>query len=262
MTFAHPPSGLREAFEDARSGLTLENQAFYFAFIDQTVVAIVEELRRYFQTNPRVAAAGYRWRGEVRENGEIETAVDSKVHIAAEHPDQAKRWPSVLVREVSGSVRDLWLGQKAGTLYAPNPNYSAFDESQAQISGDNYDEQPDIEVGERYEGRLEMRVTLAVTAIGAGARTECNRVADLLLHGLVMPVRRALAQRSFNWMPDGGSFGGEAMSSYQGADRGKECVRTLTFGLQTGWYDDFFYVSEIVEKIDLKRVYLVGPDPR
>lgn len=262
MTFGTPPPGEREQIVDDRSGLTLENTAFYFAFVSDTTKVIVEQLRRFFATNPRVRAAGYRWVGVIRENGEVETSPESKVHISAEHPDQAKRWPSVMVREVAGNIRDLWLGQKEGTLYAPNPDFSEFDHSQAQISGDQYDEPEFIEVGERWGGMFEMRVTLSVKSVGVGARTECDVVGDLVLHGLTMPLRRAWAERAFNWMPDGGSFSGATLNPLQNMDRDKEGERTITFGLQTDWHDDFFYIAEIVERIDLNRVYLVGADPR
>lgn len=260
MTFIRPPTGLRETEIDPRSGLMLENVESYFAFIDDTSTIVVEELRRFFETNPRAAA--YRWRGTVRDNGEIESATDSKIHVSVDHPSQAKRWPYIMVRSVSGGIQDLWLGQKAGTLVAANLSYSSFDASVAKQNGDNYEEQPYVEVGERLQGLFEMTVTLAIGTIGEGPRAECNRVTDLVLHGLVMPVRHALSKRNLDWMVGTGRFEGETLTPRQGDERNQECVRTISFGLQTSWYDDFFYLTTNVENVDMKRIYVQGLDPR
>lgn len=260
MTFQRLPKGLRETDVDALSGLELEVVESLFSFTDDVSRTLVEELRKYFQKNPRTAR--YRWRGLLRDNGEVETSIDSAIHVSIDHPSQPKRWPYVMIRSVSADVMDLWLGQKEGTLIAPNPNYSQLDAAAAKASHDDYDEQPYIEVGERIGNQLNATVTLVVGAVGEGPRAECNAVSDLVIHGLVYPLRKALAARGLNWIPGRGRVDAEELVPIQGSERDKECMRTISFGLQVEWYDDFFYIADSVGDVNLERTYIEGIDPR
>lgn len=260
MTFTRPAPGDREQLVDAQSGLRLEATAFYQSLVSSTSRAVIDEIRDYFAINP--AARDYRWRGATRENGQVETASESKIHIAVAHPDQGVSWPYVVLRSVGGSLQDLWLGQRMGTLVAPNPNYSRFEAVEARRRDEDYDEPREIDVGERFGGKLTLNVRLEVGTIGTAPTAENAVVVDLLLHGLFLPIRRLLSKRGIEWIPGTGSFSDEEVTPRQGVqERTLEARRTVAFAVQTEWYSDFFYTVPAITDVLVQRAYLSGREP-
>ena len=258
MTFIRPAPGDREQIVDPRSGLHMEAVALYEAMLTWTSRVAISEIRTYFQINPDAKA--YRWRGVVRDNGEVETSKDSKIHVAMGHPEQDRFWPYIVLKSIGGQQQDLWLGQKEGSLIAPNPAYSRADAIQAQRDGDDYAESEYLDVGERRGGKLTLNLKFEVGALGGKA--ENLRVTDSFLHGLQVAIRMGLEQRGLAWIPNSNTIGDEDTPPLQGAqERSRETIRVVSFSLWTGWHRDYYYTAPIVDDVLIQRAFLQGTEP-
>lgn len=237
MTFVNrTPSGQREQLVDA-DFTQLEERSFYFSFVEDVTKIVSIEFKNYFATNPRVPKR-FRWIPSSVISGKNETDLDSPLHIHAAHEDQPRRYPELEVTSVSGNIQDIFMGQRAGTLYIYNPkfNESLFQEYLDQ--GVEYLEPQIKEVGERLTGKMELNVKLTVRT---RLPLERDRLTDLVLHGLVGPVRRRFHEQALNWLPNRGIFSEQA--NEEDTNQQPVFTRTVVFGLQGEWYDDFYYTS-------------------
>lgn len=257
-TYGVVSPGTGEKLIDVVSCLTLENSSFYFLFVKDLTEIVIRELRNFFKSNPRVPAS-LRWVGSLvtLEDGTTceETADTSPIHIAAEYGDNPERYPSILVSDVNGDINDLWLdNQVVGTLIVPNPDFvlssAPEDEVDIPLLKPEF-----LEVGQRLQGKMEFNITLTVRDEQKPAR---DLVFDVLLHGLVSPLRRRWHELNLNWLPNRGTIGGDAVEEL--TEGGKVHVRTITFGLQTEWIDDFFFPAITVEDIIGERTYGGPPE--
>lgn len=214
----------------------LEQRAFFFSFVEDVTKIVVGEIRKFFRDNPRVLSQ-YRWVGRsfTNSSGQVieESDMDSPIHIYAAYPDQPRRYPSIELSNVSANLQDLWLGQHAGTIFADNSRYIT-DPTQAKV----------LEVGERLSGKIEFSVTLTVRSKLAAER---DILTDMLMHGLVGPLRRAWYRQNLNWLPNQGRVNAESEES----DSAQQKIfnRQISIGLQGTWEDDFFYQAITIEDV-------------
>lgn len=248
--YEQPGPGNRELILDPRTGLTLELRGFYQQFVKGTTEKVIQAMRCFFQDNPRVPDS-LRWVGTalLDENGApvvnpdgqpcLETSPSSGITIGAEYGDLVESYPSILVSSVSGNINDLWLNnQKTGTIYLKNPRFDP------EVPAEDRTEQEFIEIGERLSGKCTFTVALTIRDQSKPAR---DLVTDLLLHGLVGPIRRDFHRLSMNWLPDQGSIGGDGKEELTSGT--PVHTRSISFGLQTEWADDFFYPGVTVTDI-------------
>lgn len=221
----------------------LKHSGFYIQFIKDIKKLVIDNLRIYFELNPKTV--NYRWVGKIVNvsTGERDTDIEcSKVHISNEYSDNVKLLPSVKIKSAGGRIRDLYLGQKLGTLIKENPEWTT----------NGSDDIPRyIEVGERVGGKVDLTVNLVVKSRSV---VENDEVTDLTLLGLVGPIRREFYRENAVWLPDQGSVSNEAVE--EETAQGKVFVRPMSFGLQVEWYDDFLYQAVTVEDIEGDPVYL------
>jgi hypothetical protein len=252
--FGQPTPGNRETLTPYPVSMNLECKAFYQAFLNDAKKILVQELRTYFQKNPRTSE--YRWVGQIVRSTEEETDFSaSKIHVAVERPDHPRWYPAVMIKHVGGRVRDLFLGQRGGTIYAENPKYNEVTEATINARGETYKEPEYLEIGEQLTGKIELTVTLSVKA---HTQPELDIITDLLLHGLVGPVRRAVQKQALIWMPDTGNISEEGVEDI--SQDQKIYYRDVSFSLLTEWWDNFFYNDITIEDFVIERTYL-DPTP-
>lgn len=229
-----PNVGARETKQDP-TGLILEQREFYYGFVEEVKTSMVDELRFYFRDNPRTTE--FRWVGRALTEGKIETDPErTKVHVAVEFADNVQKYPSVLVGGVQARIRDLWFNNPTHSFYIDNPDYSATAKAAAEAAGQDYNIPERLQVGERLTGRLDFTVTLNVRAL---SEAELDRLSDLVLHGLIGQVRYNLQRAGMIWLPDQGSTTGTQTESL--SQRQVVHQRSISFGLRTEWFDDFYY---------------------
>lgn len=232
------PPGTGETISDSGDFpfLVLEQRSFFFSFTEDVTKAVVAEIRKFFRDNPRVLSQ-YRWVGKTfttpAGKSIEETDIDSPIHIYAAYPDQPRRYPSIELSNVSANLQDLWLRQDAGTILSDNPRFLT-DPTQPEV----------LEVGEHLSGKIEFSITLTVRSRLAAER---DILTDMLMHGLVGPLRRAWYSQNLNWLPNQGRV--NAASEESDSAQQKVFNRQISFGLQGTWEDDFFYQAITIEDI-------------
>lgn len=237
------PADRNKEFLELPPDGTLVHSGFYLQFTRDIKTLIIDNLRIYFERNPKTAE--FRWVGKIVDTatGVQDTDTEcSKIHIAHDYSDNVKLLPSVKVKSVGGRIRDLYLGQKLGTLVKNNPKWTPTASSDIP----RY-----IEVGERIGGKIDMTATLSIKA---RSPVENDMVTDLVLLGIVGPIRREFYKENAVWLPDQGSVGNDTVEEETAL--GKVFSRTMSFGLQVEWYDDFLYQAVTVEDIESDPIYL------
>lgn len=249
------PPGQGELFYDPTSGLNLELRSFYEAFLKDTGETVIRLLRCFFASNPRVPT-GYRWIGQpvLDINGQPIIDEDafcrswpcevtdstSPIDVGAEYHDGPEKYPSVLLSSMTANINDLWLShQKVGKIFKINPAYDPTADEEVRRA-------QCLEVGERLSGKLEISVTLKISAF---TKPQRDRLTDLVIHAFVGPVRRDLYRLALNWLPNRGIIGGDEVRDY--SETLKIHSRIFTFGLQSEWIDDFFYNAPNLEGVGM-----------
>jgi hypothetical protein len=252
--FSRPGPGAREIRHDIENtGLILEQREFYYGFIEEVKTNLVNELRSYFRDNPRTAT--YRWAGKQVGSGQVETDLErTKIHLAVEFSDLPQKYPSVLISAVQARIRDLWFNSPTHRFYCKNPAFSADDKAAAIATGLDYDLPEFLMVGERLTGRLDFTVMLTVRAL---AEAELDRIADLVLHGLLGQIRINLGRIGMAWIPEQGSTSGTQIE--QLSNRQAVHARTISIGLRTDWYDDFYYQAVNIADVQVTQINRQGP---
>jgi hypothetical protein len=238
---------------DVTDDLQMEERVYYYGFIEEIVTNVVREVRAYFRDNPSTSA--YRWIGKSLTGGAYETDMDvTKIHISPEYSDNPRKYPSIMVQDVNLNLNDLFLGQNMGSLVIQNPDFDPTFTPDPYVSNTKDNTNRYIEVGERLGGKAQGSVTLNIRAL---SRLERDRVTDLLLKGMVVPIRRALAKLAMNFVPNSASTNAGAPEDL--TEEQKIFTRNFTFSLQVEWYSDFFYDTAPITDFTLNRIYLAIP---
>lgn len=112
----------RETFVDPVAQVVIEDRETYYGLLEYTTSFLVDQIRYYFRDNPRTR--NYRWAAKTLAGNREETDIENtKIHIAAEWPDNPRKVTSVLVSVGAGRMRDLWLNQVEDTLLVLNRSY-------------------------------------------------------------------------------------------------------------------------------------------
>ena len=239
-----------------RGGLFLsELRVFYFGFIEAITKEVINRYRFFFESNVCIPAE-VRYVFELDENGErCDTDQDATgIHISATYHDKERFFPSILVSDVSGNILDLYLARKMGSLVINNPAFDiAIDPDEDTCDPEK---PPEIlEIGERLGGKINVTVTLQIEAY---QRPELDQICDLALYALIGPIKRKLRQKGYIWLPNQGSVSGISEVEYT---TGQPVLRrTIGFGLQSEWYDDFFFEGITVEAVNDETLTLITAD--
>lgn len=248
------PGTPSELFFEAKDNTNLELREFYQAFVKCTGETMIRLFRDFFAHNIRVPQQ-FRWVGETSLDAEGNPKVDtdafgndytcqvtdptSGIVIGAEYGEGTENYPSLLLSDISGNINDLWLAsQKVATIYMANPKF------RAGVTDPEFQQPQWIEIGQRLSGKMELTITFKIRG---NTKPERDQITDLVLHALVGPVRRDLYRLALNWLPNRGTIGGDAIEELT-ATR-KIHVRSITFGLQTEWFDDFIYNAVTIEDL-------------
>lgn len=243
--------GKGEQRVDTARFLKEENRVFFLQFSEVVTKEIVTRLRTYFEIHPRVPA-DFRFVWRLHEGEKCDTdQVNSKLHVGVEGNSRERQFPAVLVKDVSGNLLDLYLGQKMGDLVMGNPVFLAAPEPD-ELTGDPEKPPEFLEVGERLGGKIDLQVTLSVEA---KSRPQVDTLADLVIYALMGPVRRELHKQGMNWLPNKGTLGSVSTEPYTNQDL--IFKRNIGFGLQVEWYDDFYFEGITVEAIQESVITLL-----
>lgn len=232
----------------------METRDTYFAFNQELATALIEELRRFFGSNPKVPM-DCRWVGKQVDQARVDTDLDkTNVQISVHKPDNPRKFPQIVLNSISGRSRDQWFSQTGGALVIDNPDFSQADKEAAEALGEDYLEPEQLTVGERKTGKCDATLTLTVRAY---SDAELDIFSDLVLHAFHGQVRRNLTLVGINWMPDTLSWSGNNQETL--TERQPVSVRTFTFGLQGEWYDDFNYLTGNISDVVTGTITRTGP---
>jgi hypothetical protein len=238
---------------DVTNSIELDERVFYYGFIEDVVTTVVRELRMYFRDNPRTSS--YRWVGKALTGGANETDIDNtKIHISPEYSDNPRKYPSVLVQDVNMNLQDLFLGQIMGDLVIENPSYDPAHVEDPYVVDAKDNQIRYLEVGKRFGGKANCTVTLNIRSY---QRLERDRICDLVIHGMVLPIREALYKNAMNFLPNTAATSAAGVEDITETE--KVYVRNFVFGLQVEWYEDFFYDTPTITDLSTARVYLSRP---
>jgi hypothetical protein len=226
-----PRLGSQELLKDFTSKQPLQGTFFYLQFLKQVTEDMVDSLRVYFSTNPRVPSF-FRWVGKVaNDHGQETDIMATKVHIAAGAPDNESFYPSVLVDDVQAKLRDLFLNhQNRVPLMIDNPLFDPKKPIDDQI------EPPELEVGFSANGKLDYT---AIIKIRGNHPVECDQVTDFVIHGLLGPVMRDMEHRNYNFYPDRTGVSQRGVENY--TNKAPVYVRTINLDMMGHWEDQFMY---------------------
>lgn len=222
----YPGANTRQSTSRGDTGVVKE---FYFGFTRDIRKIIVRDLRVFFGSHPRVPSR-FRFVGK-SPDPEVEIPflesetdiINSKVRIAGGYSDSERLFPEILVLRVGANINDLFLGQKMGSLYAN------VEKTPGQFSSQ--------EIGERLGGQLTVQVGLKV-AVQGGGPSELDDICDVLIYGLVGPVRKRIQQRRLVWVPNSTVVSSEKEENQ--TNNSKIFSRDINFSLIADWYDDFY----------------------
>ncbi len=204
--------------------ITGEVKVFFLGFLDNITQSIVEDLREFFRINLRTPER-FRW----HEDREC-----SKIWISNEYPEEERKFPYILVTDVSGNVNDF-LGKKMGDLLLESTGKA---------------------VGTRRGGKAYFTVTLKVATLSTPDR---NQLTDTLLHALSWPVYKEMAKRGLPFAPNTLATGGEIEEPHEGSERARIYSRTVTFQVVGEWWDDFYWNGVTMEDITTGDLTYLGP---
>lgn len=240
----------QEAFKDFNSKSPVRNTAFYFQFVQQLTDDLIQSLRDYFTFNPRVPST-LRWVGKPANSGGSETDNQrTGIHVSAEHADNEQFYPSVLVASVNANLDDFFLNRQNRTpIVVDNPLFDP------KIAIADQEAPQQIELGFSMSGKTTFTVTLRIRG---NQPPELDQVTDVVIHGLIGPVRRELEHKyQYNYVPGSARVSDRSTETY--TNKSPIHARTITLSLYGSWEDVFYYSDPNVTDV-LTNMNREGPE--
>ena len=180
--------------------------SFYYGFIKTFNETMIQQLRAFFETNPR--AVCFR-----------DQAGDNNVHIAEAWGTERQHFPTIVVERTDANFQDLFLGNKLGQVFEERPDGTLH------------------EVGEALGGRVRINTSLK---IGTFTTPQRDALADLLAYALVGPIYWELVRKAFTKVVNSQSIGGEGTEEVEKIGQ-TIFTRSISCSFEAEWMDIFFY---------------------